>query len=204
MTASTCAGAGIDAVDVTGADLALGLVALVVALDAVGRVGEPDRAVRLHDRVVRRIEALALPFVGDGDDRAVELGAADAAAGMLAGNEPPLPVDGVAVGVAAGLAEDADVAARLVVAKDAVVRDIRPDEIASRREPGRALGPPAARIEPVHMRVAVEKFSEARVQNLVVACRHKFPPNSQARSSLVLVMMTTAMLAPPTASCNAG
>ena len=43
---------GIGAEDVLPAVLALGLVALVVAVDAVRRVREPDAAVRLHDHVV--------------------------------------------------------------------------------------------------------------------------------------------------------
>ena len=97
ITASTAPVLRIDPVDMAGADLAFGLVALIVGLDAVGGIGEPDRAVGLHHHVVRRIEALALPAVGDGDDRAVMLGAADAAAGMLAGDQPALAVDRVAV-----------------------------------------------------------------------------------------------------------
>ena len=51
---------GIDAIDVAGADLLRRGVALVFGIDAVGRIAEPDRAVRLHHDVVGRIEALAL------------------------------------------------------------------------------------------------------------------------------------------------
>ena len=77
------------------------LVALVVRQDPVGRIGEPDRAVGLHHHVVGRVEPLALVIVGDDRDAAVDLGARDAPVAVLARDEPPLPVDGVAVGVAA-------------------------------------------------------------------------------------------------------
>src|SRR5262249_27473768 len=79
--------------------------AFVVALDAVARIGEPDRAVRCDREVVWRVELLAVVFVGDDGDRAVELGAGDAAAAVLAGDEPPLAIDGVAVRVHRRLAE---------------------------------------------------------------------------------------------------
>ena len=133
-------------VDVAGPDLAPGLVAFIVAVDSVGRVGEPDRAVRPHHDVVRRIQALALEPVGDDGHRTVVLGAADAPPAVLAGDEAALPVHGVAVRIVRRAAEHADGAARLVVPHHAVVRDVAPDEIASRREIGRPLGPTAARV----------------------------------------------------------
>ena len=171
------AAVGIDPVDVAGADLALGLVALIVGVDAVGRIGEPDRAVGFHHHVVGRVQPLALPFVGDGGDRAVMLGAADAAARMLASDQPALPVDGVAVGIARRLAEHADAAVGLVVAQHAVVRDVGPDDIAAGGEPGRAFRPAASGEQLFHLRVAVEQAREARIENFIIVCgRHAFPP----------------------------
>ena len=55
----------VDAIDVAAVDLLRLPVALVVGVDAVGGIGEPDRVVGLHHRVVRRVEALALPIVGE-------------------------------------------------------------------------------------------------------------------------------------------
>ena len=98
----------VDAVDVAAVDLLRRAVALVVGVDAVGRIGEPDRIVGLHHRVVRRVEALALPLVGEHGDRAVMLGARDAPGQVLAGDEPALVVDRVAVGIVGALAEDGD------------------------------------------------------------------------------------------------
>ena len=122
-TIADLAGLAVDAEDVV-ADLGLGLVALVVRHDPVGRIGEPDRVVGLHHHVVRAVQPLALVAVGDDRDAAVMLGARDAPPAVLARDEPSLPVDGVAVRVAARLAEDADRAVGLVVAHDPVVRDV--------------------------------------------------------------------------------
>jgi hypothetical protein len=91
------AGFRIDAVSMTTVDLGGCAIALVVAVDAVGRIGEPDRIVRLDDGVVGRVEALALPLVGEDRDRSVDLGSRDAAHQVLAGDEPSLVVDSVAV-----------------------------------------------------------------------------------------------------------
>src|SRR6185369_2399003 len=90
-------GLWIDPVDVARADLAGGLMALVVAVDAVRRVGEPDRSVGSHDDVVRTVQALAIESVGDDGDGSVVLCAADPAVAVLARHEAALAVEGVAV-----------------------------------------------------------------------------------------------------------
>jgi len=46
----------VDAVDVVLFLLGLGLDALIVAADAVDRIGEPDRAIRSYNRIVRRVQ----------------------------------------------------------------------------------------------------------------------------------------------------
>ena len=90
-----------------------------VELGAVGRVGEPDAAVRMRDRVVGRVEPLAVPGVGEHRDRAVELVADDAPGEVLAGDLPALEVEGVAVAVVRRHAEDGDVAVVLDPAQSA-------------------------------------------------------------------------------------
>ena len=137
------AGLGVDAVDV-GVDLGLGLVALVVGEDAEHGIGEPDRAVRLHDHVVGRVEPLAVEAVDQHGDGAVVLGADDAPAAVLAGDEAALAVAGVAVGEVGGLAVDADRARLLLPLQDAVVGDVAPQQIAPVAEIDRPLGPAAA------------------------------------------------------------
>ena len=63
----------VDAVHVAAADLALGAMALVVAVDAVRRIGEPHRTVRVDDDVVRAVQPPAVVAVGEDGDRAVVL-----------------------------------------------------------------------------------------------------------------------------------
>ena len=136
-------GGRVEPVDV-GRQLELGLVALVVAEDAVARVGEPDRAVGGHHHVVRRVQLLALEAVDEDGDRAVGLGAGHPARVVLAGDEPALAVARVAVRVVRGRAEDADVPVLLEPAHHAVVRDVAPQQVAAVAEVDRALGPAEA------------------------------------------------------------
>src|SRR5215207_10627607 len=163
-----------------GADLAFRLVAFVVGIDAVGRVGEPDRALRLHDDVVWAVEALALEAVGDDGDAPVMLRARDAPVAVLAGDEPALPVDDVAVGITCGITEHAGLPGGLVPSQHAVVRDIAPDEIAMRREVSRSLGPAAALVELFDLRCDLDEVAEAVVEDLVVADAHAPLPNGAA------------------------
>src|SRR4029077_11778623 len=118
--------------------------------------------------VVWGIKALAAPVVGDRDDAAVVLGSAHAPAGMLAGDEPSLSIDGVAVGIVGRLAEDADLTVRLVIAQHPVVRNIRPDQIAARKEIGRSFRPAASGEKFVHLRTGVEQPCKSLIEYLVV------------------------------------
>ena len=99
-------GHAVDAIDVLRQFLLLA-PALVIAEEPEGRIGEPDRIVRFHDHVIRRIEPLALVAVDEHRDRAVIFGARHAPSAMLAGDEPSLPVARIAIGEVRGLAEDA-------------------------------------------------------------------------------------------------
>jgi len=65
---------GVDPVDVAAADLAVGTVALIVTVDAVGRVGEPQRPVGVLHDVVRAVAALSLVGIGQHGARSVRLG----------------------------------------------------------------------------------------------------------------------------------
>ena len=165
MTAVDRAGFGVDPIDVAAVDLLLGAIALVVGVDAVGGVGEPDRVVRLHHDVVGRIQALAVPFVRDDGNRAVDLGAGDAARQMLAGDQPALVVDGVAVRIVGALAEHRDFAGGLDEPHHAIVRNVGPDEIAARREPGRPFRPARAGPQALDAHVTGETRLEARIEN---------------------------------------
>ena len=69
--------------------LGLGFDALIIAADAVDGIGEPDRAIGSDDRVVRRVQFLAIVLVGDDGDRAVEFGPGDPSAAVFARDQRP-------------------------------------------------------------------------------------------------------------------
>ena len=116
-------------------------VAFVGTIDAVARIGEPDRAVGGHDDVVRRIQAPALVAVHQDRDAAVRLGAGDPARVVLAGEQAPLPVARVAVGMVAVRTKHADMPVILEPAHDPVVRDVAPQQVAAIGEIHRPLRP---------------------------------------------------------------
>ena len=151
----------VDPIDVAAVDLGRRRLALVVAVDAVGWVGEPDGIVRFHDGVVRRVETLALPLVCEDFYRAVELGARHAARQMLAGDEPALVVDRVAVRIVGAVSENGHVARFLDEAHHAVVGNVRPDEITAGREPRRAFRPDRAGPVTRHAHVAGEELPKS-------------------------------------------
>src|SRR5690606_34481918 len=146
-------------------DLARRRVALVVVVDAVGRVGEPDGTVRLDHDVVRRVEAPALPMARQGRDAAVVLYARHPPVAVLAGDEPSLRIDRVAVVAAARLHEHRHDAAGLVVPHQAVVRNVRPEEVATRGEVGRPFGPAATGVKALHLRVGNDQLAEAGIED---------------------------------------
>ena len=121
--------------------LRLGLDALIKAADAVGWIVEPDRTVGSDDRVVRRVQLLAIVLVGDDRDRAVEFGPGDPPAAMFAGDQASFPIDGVAVRVHRWLAVYAEVTVILRKAHDAVVGNVAEQHVAACREVDRSLGP---------------------------------------------------------------
>ncbi len=99
------AGAWVEAVYVRLSDLRRRRVALVFAVDAVGRIAEPNAAVRFHHDIVRRVESLALEMRRQRDDASVMVGAGDPPAPVLARDQPAFAIDGVPVAVARRLAE---------------------------------------------------------------------------------------------------
>ena len=91
------AGHPIEPEDEAAAQLRVGLVALVVVKDPVRRIGEPDRAVGRHDDVIRGVEPLALEAIHDRRPRPVRLVARHAPRAVLAGKDPRVLVERVAV-----------------------------------------------------------------------------------------------------------
>ncbi len=159
------AGRAVDPVDI-GVDLGFGLVALVIAEQAEHRIGEPDRAVGFHHDVVRGIQPLAVEGVHQDRDRSVIFGPDDAPPAMLAGDQPSLPVAGIAVGEVRGSAKNADAARFLFPLDDALVRNVAAQQIAAVGEPHRPLGPAQSRGQPFHGRKLQPVFFKARVDRV--------------------------------------
>ena len=153
----------VDAID-RFLELLGGLEAFVVAVDAVGRIGEPDAAVGMDHDVVGRVQALAFELVGDDGDGAVVFVADDAAAAVLAGKLAAFEIERVAVAVAGGIAEGGDAAILFDPAHLDVVGDVAPDEVAADAVPRRALGPERAGVEALDGGVADHVAAEAIVE----------------------------------------
>src|ERR1700730_16956503 len=124
--------------------LRLGFEALIKAADAVGWIGEPDRTIGSDNRVVRRVQLLAIVLVGNDRDRAVEFGPGDASAAVFASDQASFPINGVAVRIHRRLAEYAQVTVILREAHDAVVGNVAEQHVAAGWEVDRALGPAEA------------------------------------------------------------
>ena len=157
----------LDAVDVRGTDLGLRRMTLVMAVDAVGRIGEPDAAVPLLHDIVGRVEALALETIGQRRPGSVMLKPRDAAATMLAGDHAAEVVQRMAVVVAARVFEDADGAIRFVKAHDTVAGDVRPEETLGGGHIDGAFGPAQASVKLLQLRVGDDQPVEARIKNLI-------------------------------------
>jgi hypothetical protein len=93
-------------INVAGSDFRGSHSAFVFRIDALGRIGEPHRAVRLDHHVVGRVRPLALVVGGQDGAAAVNLGARDAAGEVLAADQPPFPIDSMTVGAIGGVLED--------------------------------------------------------------------------------------------------
>src|SRR5712691_333147 len=145
-------------------DFFVALETLVVAADAVGRVGEPDAAVGMHHDIVGRVEPLALELVRNHRDRAVVFVANHAPAPVLAGKLAALVVESVSVAVAGGIAEHGHAVVVFDPAHLYVVGNVAPHQIAPHAVPGRAFGPQCAEVQAPDDGVADDIAAEALIQ----------------------------------------
>src|SRR6476659_3120154 len=84
---------------------------------------------------------------------------------MLASDQPALIVDRVAVLIFGAFADHRDFARGFDEPHHAIVRNVRPDEIAARGEPSRTLSPTRARPQALHTHMTCETGLEARIEN---------------------------------------
>ena len=145
----------VDAVHVACADLALRQMPLVVAVDAIAGIGEPDRPVGTLDDVVGAVEPPAVVVRRHDGDTAVVLGADDSAVPVLTRHHTSGPVEGSAVGVPGWLVEHTDRAGGLVPPQHPVVRDVAEQHVAAGRDVHRALEPATGREQHLQTGIAV-------------------------------------------------
>src|SRR5215469_818715 len=92
-------------------------------------------------------------------------GAADPSAAMLARHQPPLAINGIAIGMVGWASVYGDFSVAIVVAQHAVVGNVGPDQIASRGKIGGTFGPAAACIQAMQLSIGREKARKALVQD---------------------------------------
>src|SRR6266446_4750402 len=141
------------------------LSAFVVHEAPIARISEPDATVGMHDHIVWGIERFALITIRQHGDAAIILGARHPARAMLARDEAPLPVTGVAVGVIGRLAEHTDCARLFSPAQHPVVGNIAPQQIAPIPKPAGAFGPQCPGVESLHRGMAEGIGLEAWVED---------------------------------------
>ncbi len=159
------AAVGIEPIDVGAADLRGRLQPFIIAVDAVGGIAEPHRAVRLDDRVVGRVQPFAFEAVRQHGDRSVMLGAGHPSGQVFATDQPALPVGGVAVGILAWLPEYRHRSVGLVEPHHTVIGNVGPHQITPGGEVGRTFRPAATGGEFVEIGMADDARGEPRIVN---------------------------------------
>jgi hypothetical protein len=95
-------------------------------------------------------------MAGEGSHCTVAAGAGDTAIGMLAGQQPSLPIESIAVALAAGLAEDL-MTLGLRPYVQGIIGDITEDELAVPTVPDRPFSERQAGGDLLHWRVRIDE-----------------------------------------------
>ena len=140
-------------------------MALPVALNAKGRVSEPDGTIGRTDDVVGRIQSLALKAVSQHRDAAIVFSARDAARQVLTDHQAPACVAAHAVGKVGVAAKHAGLPGGFVVTHDAVVGHIRKQEVAAVAKVNRPFSPAQARADLLNRRAVNAVPGKRRVEN---------------------------------------
>src|SRR4029453_4205685 len=114
----------IQTVDVAGADLRCCFVSLVIGTNPIGRVGEPERSVRVLYHIVRAVQPASLVGPGQHLDGSVMLHSRDPPLTFFPGPDPSLPVHRTAIGEAGLRYEDIGTFADFVIAEHTIIRDV--------------------------------------------------------------------------------
>ena len=128
------------------------LLALGPVSQAVGRIGEEDRAIRSDDHVVGRIQALALVGIGERVRPSLSINAGHAPGGVLAGDQVALAIEGEPVGIAGRVPEGRDLGpfGQRPVADRAAIRNVGEEQIVA--APDGTFGEGETRRHPIEHR----------------------------------------------------
>src|SRR4249919_4380818 len=111
-------------------------MALVIATDAIARVGEPDRSVGVLNHIVGTVEPTSFVRGCQHPEGAVVLGPGHSPPAVLAGHKPALSVNRATVREASWRKEHIRTLAHLVVTQHPVVGDVAEQHEASCRVVG--------------------------------------------------------------------
>ena len=114
---------------------------LVVGVDAVARVGEPDRSIRVLYNIVGTVQPATVVFGCQHRDRAIVSGSGHPALAVLTGHESALPVDRTTVRKAGWGEEDVGALAHLVITKYPIIGDVAEQHESASRVIPRSLQP---------------------------------------------------------------
>ena len=143
------------------------LAAFVVGVNAVMRVGEPDRAVAMHNNVVWAIQAFAVVMFRQNGHAAVQFGAGDTPVLVRTADQTALTVACVAVGKTGRLTEN-EHAAVLGPAQDAVVRQIAYQQLVCIGKPDGSFQPGKILSERQQLCIGQDERAKARINDLVL------------------------------------
>ena len=133
---------GIEAIE--GRRLVGNLATTFVIIDqAIERITKPHTAVAFHHNVVRCVEPFAIGLIHQGGGGAVVLQTGEVAAAVMAGDQAPLAVPGLAVAVVGGFPEDGN-PMDLTPAQGAVVGEVVEQQALVIAKPNRTLKPAKA------------------------------------------------------------
>ena len=155
----------VKSIDVRRPDFAYGSAAFVFTVNPVGGIREPNGAVRFHNHVVGRIEALSLEVRRDRPPSPVKIKSRDPSPTVLARENTPFSVDRMPVVIANWRLKYAYVSVVLAVSEDAVIRDVRPKQMSGGRHVNRPLGPSAPCPKLFEFRVADDERIKALVED---------------------------------------
>lgn len=142
------------------------LMALIIAHNAVARVGEPDAAILMDNDIIGGVQFPALVIVHQDRNPAVILRSRYPPAVMFAGNETAVTIPGITIAVVRRAAKDRHLPRFFQPAQHPVIRNIAPEQKTAVAKPDRPLRPTRPGPQTLQSRAAQHIPLEARIEHL--------------------------------------